>query len=132
MIFVDASALVAIIAREPDAEALENRLRRHLPRFTSSLALYEAALGLARLGSISVARAESMLHGFLVNAKIEVTPITAETGRIAIDAFVRYGRGNHPARLNMGDCFAYACARSLSAPLLFKGEDFSQTDIAVA
>ena len=61
----------------------------------------------------------------------EVMPITVEIGRDAIETFERFGRGNHPARLNMGDCFAYACARSLGVPLLFKGDDFSQTDIAV-
>ncbi len=55
-----------------------------------------------------------------------------EIGRAAMDAFDRYGRGRHPARLNIGDCFAYACARTLAVPLLFKGADFSQTDIVVA
>lgn len=66
------------------------------------------------------------------SASIEIIPITPEIGRLAMQAFARYGRGNHPARLNMSDCFAYACARSLGVPLLFKGSDFSQTDIAVA
>ena len=54
-----------------------------------------------------------------------------ECGRGAIETFERFGRGNHPARLNMGNCFAYACARTLGVPLLFKGDDFAQTDISL-
>jgi ribonuclease VapC len=73
-----------------------------------------------------------ILDAFLAGLQVETVSITPDIGRLAIDAFARYGRGNHPARLNMGDCFAYACARSLGVPLLFKGADFSQTDIAVA
>jgi uncharacterized protein with PIN domain len=67
---------------------------------------------------------------FLSAMRVEIIPITPDIGRGAIRAFERFGRGQHPARLNMGDCFAYACARSLDVPLLFKGDDFSQTDIA--
>ena len=65
-------------------------------------------------------------------AVVSVHGRIAEIGREALRAFERFGRGRHPARLNMGDCFAYACARALDVPLLFKGEDFAQTDIAVA
>ena len=72
------------------------------------------------------------IDGFIERTPVEIIPITAEIGRIAIDAFARFGRGNHPARLNMGDCFAYACARSLGVPLLAKGGDFAQTDVALA
>ena len=61
-----------------------------------------------------------------------MVPITAEIGRGALSAFERYGTGRHPAALNMGDCFAYACARQLDMPLLFKGDDFPLTDITVA
>ena len=73
--------------------------------------------------------AQTAVSDFLTDSRAE---ITEEVGRDAIRAFDRFGRGRHPARLNMGDCFAYACARSLAVPLLFKGDDFSQTDIAVA
>ena len=69
---------------------------------------------------------------FIVELDGQAIPITPEIGRMAVETFARYGRGNHPARLNMGDRFAYACARSLGVPLLCKGGDFSQTDIAVA
>jgi ribonuclease VapC len=63
---------------------------------------------------------------------VRVVPITAEIGRSALSAFERYGRGRHPAGLNMGDCFAYACAHHLEMPMLFKGDDFPLTDIMVA
>jgi ribonuclease VapC len=58
--------------------------------------------------------------------------LSPEAARIALDAFERYDKGRHPARLNFGDCFAYACARHLGQPLMFKGADFTQTDIAAA
>jgi ribonuclease VapC len=129
--FIDASALVAIIAREPDAPSLEARMRRAAKRFTSALAMYEAVLGLARLGNTSPAVSQELLQRLVHDAAVQVIPVTAEIGRGAVEAFIRFGRGNHPARLNMGDCFAYACARSLGVPLLFKGNDFTQTDIAI-
>jgi ribonuclease VapC len=74
--------------------------------------------------------AQRIVDRFLGAARAEIIPITEEIGRGAISAFERFGRGRHPARLNMGDCFAYACARALDVPLLFKGDGFSQTDIA--
>jgi ribonuclease VapC len=130
--FVDASALVAIIAGEPDAAALERKLTVAEQRFTSPVATYEATLALARLGNTRVAAAQNSLQRLLDHADIRLMSITPEIGRIAIDAFARFGRGRHPARLNMGDCFAYACARSLGVPLLAKGEDFPLTDVELA
>jgi ribonuclease VapC len=87
-------------------------------------------LGLARAQSISTSDAETAIDDLLSHARAEIIPITAEIGREAIRAFERFGRGRHPARLNMGDCFAYACARALGVPLLFKGDNFALTDIA--
>ncbi len=127
--FVDASVIVAIVAPEEDGRALSGRLDRAAAVRTSAIAVYEAVLGLARKLDISVADAETAVGDLLTHANAEIIPITTEIGRGAIRAFERYGRGRHPARLNMGDCFAYACARSLDVPLLFKGDDFSQTDI---
>jgi ribonuclease VapC len=63
---------------------------------------------------------------------VQVVPLTTEIGRGALSAFERFGRGGHPAALNVGDCFAYACARELDMPLLFKGDDFLLTDITIA
>jgi ribonuclease VapC len=89
-------------------------------------------MGVARVCNLSVAEAETALDRFIAEIPAEVIAVSAEIGRRALGAFERFGRGRHPARLNMGDCFAYACAEELGLPLLFKGDDFPQTDIAVA
>jgi len=129
--FVDASALVAMIAREPEAAQLGLRTRQASVRYTSPVASYEAVLAISRIRRAPIAEAQGVLDRFIARASIQIMPITVEIGRLAIEAFARFGRGNHPARLNMGDCFAYACARSLGVPLLCKGDDFAQTDIAI-
>jgi len=130
--FVDASAIVAMLAGEDDASELSRRISRAETISTSAVAVYEAVLGLARAQRTSISDAETAVGDLLSHAQAAIIPITPEIGRGAIQAFERYGRGRHPARLNMGDCFAYACARALGVPLLFKGDDFSQTDIAAA
>jgi ribonuclease VapC len=130
--FVDASAIVAIIAGESEAGALAGRLGQGPQAFTSPIALYEAALGLARIGNMPVRDSMMLLDEFLANTQIRVIAVSGEMGWLAVAAFEKYGRGRHRAALNMGDCFAYACARSLDLPLLFKGDDFPHTDIAVA
>ncbi len=130
--FLDASAIIAIIARESDAAALAGRLRQASEVHTSPIAIYEAVLGLARVGNTSIQEAEAVLERFLEEVQAQTISISAEVGRSAIVAFARFGKGHHPAGLNMGDCFSYACARELDIPLLFKGNDFPQTDIAIA
>jgi ribonuclease VapC len=130
--FVDASALVAILTREPEAVQLALRLQQDRVRYTSPIALYEAALGIARSRRLPVIEAHTLVEEFLTGTSVEIVSIIPEIGRRAIAAFERVGRGRHPARLNMGDCFSYACARSLGAPLLCKGDDFPQTDIELA
>jgi ribonuclease VapC len=130
--FVDASALVAILGEESDGLTLTYRLDQAERRYTSPIAIYEATLALARVGRLTTTTVTSLIDDFNARSGIETIAITDEIGGIAIDAFTRFGRGNHPARLNMGDCFAYACARSLGVPLLCKGDDFRQTGIALA
>lgn len=130
--FLDASAIIAIIARESEAAALAARLRQANEVHTSPIAVYEAVLGLVRIGNTPMQDAKAVLDRFLEETKAQIVPITAEIGRGALTAFERYGRGRHPAALNMGDCFAYACARALELPILFKGDDFPLTDITVA
>ena len=130
--FVDASAMVAILAEESDAAALTKRLEQAVERSTSPIAIYEAVVGIALACNVPIRIAETILDRFLEQAAVRVVPITVEIGRVAVAAFERYGRGRHPAALNMGDCFAYACASQLNLPILFKGDDFPQTDIAVA
>ena len=130
--FVDTSAIVAILVVEQDGPSLQQRLMAAERAHTSALAIYEAVLGIARVLNLPVAEVRSEVDKFLMDSNLQTVAITAEIARLALDAFHRFGRGRHPARLNMGDCFAYACARSLGAPLLYKGDDFSQTDIAPA
>ena len=131
--FVDASALVAIIAREADADPLLAVIEAASAAVTSPVALYEATLAVRRKGEITVAQAQSIVGRFLATVDVQVVPITPEIGTAALAAFARYGKGQgHPAQLNMGDCFAYAAAKLLGVPLLFKGDDFGHTDIIVA
>jgi ribonuclease VapC len=130
--FLDASAIVALLVDESDAAALARRLEQATEAFTSAIAIYEAVLGVARVRNVGVAAAQSALDEFLAQGSVRIVPVTAHIGRGAVAAFARYGRGRHPAALNMGDCFAHACARALDLPLLCKGGDFLQTDIALA
>ncbi len=89
-------------------------------------------MGLARIGQTSPTEARTVLEILLQNISAEIVPINSKTADAAINAFARFGKGRHPAGLNMGDCFAYACAKELGVPLLFKGDDFAKTDIRVA
>jgi len=129
--FVDASAIVAILTNEPEAEALIDRLERAIRPVTSAIAIFEATLGLCRKRHASVDEAETDVADFLTNARITLVPINDAT--VALHAFSRYGKGRgHPAQLNMGDCFAYAVATNHRTTLLYKGDDFSKTDLTAA
>jgi ribonuclease VapC len=130
--FVDASALTAMLADEPDGFELMARMRQAKVRVTSPVAVWEAAVAVARLTGKSVKDAATGLDQFLELTKIQMLPVPREAAAIALDAFDRYGKGRHAAQLNMGDCFAYACARHSGQPLMFKGNDFPLTDIEVA
>ncbi len=101
-------------------------------RLTSPLAAWEAAIAVARVLNLPIHEAAQALESYLALVKIEMVAVPPQAARIALDAFDRYGKGRHPARLNFGDCFAYACARHLGQPLMFKGGDFAQTDIEAA
>jgi ribonuclease VapC len=130
--FLDASAMIGIIAMEEDAGSLAGRLARARPVHTSALAIFETATGLARIANAPLAGAQGLVDRFLVEIGAEVMDIDRETELVAVEAFDRFGKGRHPAALNMGDCFAYACARQLDAPLLCKRNDFPRTDIKLA
>jgi ribonuclease VapC len=133
MIVVDASAIVAIIADEPDSDALIGVLQSANAATTSPIAVYEAALALRRLRRCSIPEAEAEVAEFLSVSGVEVIAVAPEAAHAALEAFARYGKGGgHPAQLNLGDCFAYAQAKTLKASLLFKGDDFSATDLARA
>ena len=130
--FVDASAMAAIMIGEPDAPDLLRRLDSASRRITSPVAVYELTVAIGRAKDRPLGQVRLAVKAFLARSEIEVIGIGPAEGDLALDAFERYGKGRHPARLNMGDCFAYACARTHGVPVLFKGDDFSHTDILIA
>jgi ribonuclease VapC len=131
--FVDASAIVAILTGEPEADALTDALESAGRPLTSAVAVFEAVLGLRRKRHASVTEARADVREFLEVAGIRTVSLGPEDADAALVAFARYGKGRgHPAQLNMGDCFAYAAAKNNGASLLFKGDDFSKTDIESA
>jgi ribonuclease VapC len=131
--FVDASAIIAILTREPEADALVDVLDGAASPITSPIAVLEAALGICCKRHASVAEAHGDVQQFLGTAGVRTVSLTGEEAETALEAFARYGKGRgHPARLNLGDCFAYAVAKNRGVSLLFKGEDFDKTDIRCA
>jgi ribonuclease VapC len=130
--FVDASALTAMLTDESDARALLARMQNDPKRITSPLAVWETVVAVARILGLTARDAESAVEDYLKLMGITVVAVAAETRTLAIDAYDRYGKSRHPAALNFGDCFAYACARHERVPLLYKGDDFPQTDIEAA
>lgn len=137
--FIDASAIVAILRREPGYEEIEKRLTAASgPFYVSPLVKFEASLALARQKSNGrrptpelLRRASSTVDAFFEDIAADEVAISPEIGRLAIDASSRYGKVvGHVAELNFGDCFAYACAKSLDVSLLYKGNDFANTDLA--
>lgn len=132
MMFVDASALTAILTDEQDTRELLARLQNGRSRTTSTLVVWETVIAVARILGLPVRDASAAVEDFLVLAEIDVVPVAPEARHLAIDAYDRYGKSRHPAALNFGDCFAYACARHARVPLLYKGDDFPQTDVETA
>ncbi|MEP7453360.1 type II toxin-antitoxin system VapC family toxin [Phyllobacterium sp. SB3] len=141
--FLDASAIVAICASEEDAGYLIGKIETaKKPIYYSSLSMFEAVMSLARIVSISlygdqkptppdlIDQAQQDVARFMETIGAEEMSVNGSLHRTAIQAAKAYGRFvAHPARLNFGDCFSYACAKEKRVPLLFKGNDFSQTDI---
>jgi ribonuclease VapC len=132
MIFADASALVALVAREADALALAACLARDTDRLISAVAAWETAAGLCRGYGLPPGDARARIALFLETARFRFVPVGEREYALALEAYGRFGKGRHPAGLNMGDCFAYACAKANGARLLYKGGDFSRTDIPAA
>lgn len=131
--FVDASALVSILCAEPGYLAVADCLRSADEPITSAFAVFETVMALCRKRGCTVEGGEAETRRLLDEANIMLVPIAGEDARIALLAHARYGKGRgHPAQLNIGDCFAYACARIHDVPILFVGNDFSRTDIASA
>ena len=126
---IDSSALVAILVKEPEALLLTTAIvRSPIRRVPSSCFLEASMVLLARQGDDGVRD----LDLYIARSRMEIVPFTESQARLARDAFKRYGKGRHPAKLNFGDCMSYALAKETGEDLLFKGTDFGQTDIAVA
>jgi ribonuclease VapC len=124
---VDSSALVAIVLGEPDAERYLEALRRSVgpPSLSAANAVEAMIVVEARQG-----REASRDLSLLIDVSgITIEPVNADQVPLAVDAWRCFGEGRHLAELNLGDCFAYALARALAMPLLFKGDDFNKTDI---
>lgn len=131
--FVDASAMVAVLTEEPGADALVRLLETASSPVTSAIAVFETALALSRKKTQPIERSRDQVRRFLAVTRITIVPIAAAESEAALAAFAHFGKGRaHPAQLNMGDCFAYACARTNDVPLLFVGNDFRRTDIPSA
>lgn len=130
--FIDASALVAILTDEADGAQLAEKIDDASVRLISAVAIFESVRGIERKTNASMGQAANLVERFIARARIEQVEIGAAETVAAINAVERFGKGRHPARLNMGDCFAYACARTHRTPLLCKGDDFPQTDIELA
>ena len=125
---VDASALVAIALREPGFEVLRTKLASASSVAVGAPTLAEAAIVLTAKG----ADAEGMLGPILRDAAIAVVPFGEAHRRASLAAYVSYGKGRHPARLNFGDCLSYAMAKVAAEPLLCVGKDFAKTDLELA
>jgi ribonuclease VapC len=123
---IDSSAFVAIVVGEPERLPFSQAIVSQPIRLTSAATLLETTMVvLGRKGEPGVRELQAFIH----RTNIETAPFTAEQLELAVDAFRRFGRGRHAAGLNFGDCFSYALAKATGEPLLFKGDDFSQTDI---
>jgi ribonuclease VapC len=132
MIFVDASALISMIAGEEDADSQADRLDAERLRLCSAISVWETVAGLCRSYTFSVTSARVTVESFLQTHGFQFVGVNEREFEAASDAYAEFGKGRHPAALNMGDCYAYACTKTNRAKLLFKGEDFSKTDIAQA
>ena len=131
-IFVDASAMIAMMAGETDADELADRLGAERLRLCSAVSLWETLAGLCRTYVFSVPSARAEVQSFVELNDVKFVSIGEREFDLATQAYADFGKGRHPAALNMGDCFAYACAKANRATLLFKGDDFTKTDIAGA
>ena len=133
MIFIDSSAIVAMLAREPDGPLLADKLEQASERITAGHVILESAMRLSSLVDVAPSVADSRITALLRDGAVDVVPITEDVAHVAVAAFERYGKGRKSrAGLSFGDCLSYACAKVHGARLLFKGGDFAHTDIAKA
>lgn len=125
---IDSSVLIAILCDEPERHDFNRKIEAASSRLMSAASVLETTIVLGkRYGKA----AYQELDFFLLKAAIEVRPFDSEQLAIARQAYQQYGKGQHPAGLNYGDCFSYALAKQTREPLLFKGNDFTQTDLEI-
>jgi ribonuclease VapC len=126
VIAIDTSAILAILYREPEYDEFVDIIIEHERCFISAVSYFEASLVLVGRG---VPEVVTELDAFVGRTGVEVVPFDYDLAIGARTAFLRFGKGRHPARLNLGDCVSYALAQSRGLPLLYKGEDFARTDV---
>ena len=126
---VDTSSLVAVLFDEPDSERYATAMAQAARCRMSAANFLEASLVVEGRAGISGAQE---LDIFIETAEIEIVPVSVEQARVARRAWREFGKGNHPAGLNFGDCFAYALAKVAGEPILYKGDDFTLTDVESA
>jgi ribonuclease VapC len=127
---IDTSAIYAIIAGEPERERFSDALDLATERWVSAATLVECAAVL--LGKGFEEEPATILDAFVETYSVAIVPLDEDQWRLGAEGLVRFGKGRHRAKLNIGDSFAYALARKLDQPLLFKGDDFALTDIESA
>jgi ribonuclease VapC len=126
---IDTSAALAVVLGEPGFEVFASAISASATRRISAASFLEASIvAETRAGDRGLRQFDS----FIRESEPAIEPVTHEHALIAREGFSNYGKGRHPAGLNFGDCFAYALAKSTGEPLLFKGEDFRQTDVLPA
>lgn len=130
--FLDASAFCSMLMYEEDAGLFSMKLREARQRITSPMAMWETIISASKGLGMDLEVVQLDVERYVTEFQISVVAIEPDMTRLALDAFRHYGKGRHPAALNFGDCFSYACARYHNVPLLYKGNDFSQTDIEAA
>ncbi len=126
MIALDTSAVIAIVNREPEAHSYTRLLNNAGEVVVGAPTRFEMALVASNLNQSA---GESIVAALIMRFGVTVLDWTDRHSEIAAAAHLRFGKGRHPAKLNFGDCMAYAVAKALDAPLLFKGHDFAQTDV---
>lgn len=123
---IDTSALLAILFSEPEAETFAAAIEGDPVRLMSAACLFETAIVVeTRKGAAGGRELDLAVH----QARIDIVPFDEGQAEVAREAYRRFGKGRHPARLNFGDCFAYALAMTSGEALLFKGDDFARTDV---
>jgi ribonuclease VapC len=129
-LFVDASALVAMIAGEAEQDRFLEAVHADGDALWSPMSCWETVSSLRSSYDLSVEIARAKVEEAAAVLPLRLVSVGSEELTSALDAYLKYGKGRHPARLNMGDCFAYACAKANNARLLYKGDDFARTDLA--